>query len=137
MNAAFRAANRAYDDRRLNAYLRDWDVSEARDRAIEERADELLEHDYSPFGDTVFEQFCDEHDLRDVLSDTLQHLIAGEHTAAGNVIAERLKAYARKLAKEEAELRVDAEWEARREGAADAARDDREWARHYDSPRFR
>ncbi len=137
MNAAFRAANRAYDDRRLNAYLRDWDVSEARDRTIDERADDLLEHDYAPFGDTVFEQFCDEFDLRDVLGDTLQHLIAGDHTAAGSVIAERLKAYARKLAKEEAELRVDAEWEARREGAAVDAYDDREWARHYDAPRFR
>jgi len=137
MNATFRAANRAYDDMRLNAHLRDWDVSEARDRAIAERADELIDGDYTPFGDTVFEQFCDEFDLRDVLGDTLQHLIAGDHTAAGSVIAERLKAYARKLAKEEAELRVDAEWEARREGAAADDYDDREWDRHYDAPRFR
>jgi len=135
MNATFRAANRAYDDMRLNAHLRDWDVSEARDRAIAERADELIDGDYTPFGDTVFEQFCDEFDLRDVLGDTLQHLIAGDHTAAGSVIAERLKAYARKLAKEEAELRVDAEWEARRDGAYADAGDDREWARHYDAPR--
>lgn len=83
MNATFRAANRAYDDMRLNAHLRDWDVSEERDRAIDERADELLGNDYEPFGDTVVDQFCDEFDLRDVLGDTLQHLIAGDHTAAG------------------------------------------------------
>jgi len=137
MNALFRAANRAYDDLRLNAYLRDWDVSEARDRAIDERADDLLEHDYTPFGDTVFEQLCDEFSLRDVLGDTLQHLIAGDHAAAGAVIAERLQAYARKLARDDAELRVDAEREARREGAAADDYDDREWDRHYDAPRFR
>jgi len=137
MNAAFRAANRAYDDRRLNDHLREWDVSEERDRAIAERADELLKCDYPPFGETVFRAFCDEFDLRDVLGDTLQHLIAGDHAAAGAVIAERLQAYARKLARDDAELRVDAEREARREGAAADDYDDREWDRHYDAPRFR
>ena len=131
------AAGYAYDDMRLNAHLRDWDVSEARDRAIAERADELIDGDYSPFGDTVFEQFCDDFDLRDVLGDTLQYLIAGDHTAAGGVIAERLQAHARRMAKDAAGLQVDAEWESRRDGAYADAGDDLEWARHYDAPRFR
>ena len=52
------AAGYAYDDMRLNAHLRDWDVSEARDRAIEARTRELLDGDYTPFGERVVDDFC-------------------------------------------------------------------------------
>ena len=116
------AAGYAWENNRLNDHLRDWDVSEARDRAIEVRAEELLEGDYEPFGETVFEQFCDEFDLLDVLGETLQHLVAGDEAAAGHIIAERLRRYADKMANDEAALQIDREWEnASDDAAADRA----------------
>lgn len=128
------AAGYAWENARLNEYLRNFDVSEARDNAIEARTAELLEGDYAPFGETMFGQFCDEFDLRDVLGDTLQHLVAGDEAQAGHIIAERLRRYADKMAKDEAGLQIDREWEHARDEAADARRDERLWTdSYYDS----
>ena len=125
------AAGYAWENSRLNDHLRDWDVSEARDRAIEARAEELLEGDYAPFGETVFDQFCYEFDLRDVLGDTLQHLVAGDEAQAGHIIAERLRRYADKMAKDEAGLQIDREWADARDNAAADLADARAWDDSY------
>ena len=124
-------AGYAWENNRLNAHLRDYDVSEARDRAIEVRAEELLEGDYAPFGETVFGMFCDEFDLRDVLGDVLPHLVAGDEAQAGHIIAERLRRYADKLANDEAALQIDHDWEHARDDAAADLADKRDFDGSY------
>ena len=115
MNAAFRAANRAYDDMSLNAHLRDWDVSEARDRAIEARTRELLDGDYTPFGERVVDDFCGWTDLTDVLGEMLPHLMAGDEAEAGRIVTQRLRRFARSQAEAEARIQVDREHETSRD----------------------
>lgn len=125
-------AGYSWENNRLNAHLRDYDVSDARDRAIEASVEELLEGEYAPFGDMVFGLFCDAFDLRDVLGDTLQHLVAGDEAQAGHIIAERLRRYADKMAKGEAGLQIDREWA----DASDNAAADLAFERDYDDGDF-
>lgn len=103
----------AWEDIRLNAHLRDWDVSEARDRAIEERAAELLERrgpkGYHPLGGNVDIAFDEKYTAGEVLGAIRPHLEAGDHCAAGEAIAKWLLRIAKAEAAVEAAIQIDAE----------------------------
>ena len=103
----------AWEDIRLNAHLRDWDVSEARDRAIEARAAELLElrgpKGYHPLDENVRLAFHESHTAGEVFDALRPHLEAGDHCAAGEAIAKWLMRIAGSEAAVEAAIQIDAE----------------------------
>lgn len=108
------AAGRAWEAGTLNSHLRDFDVSEARDRAIEARTAELLElrgtKGYHPFGDRVALLFDEMYTAGDVLGLVMPHIEAGDHAAIGRVIAGLLLSIAQTEATEEAAIQIDKEW---------------------------
>lgn len=112
--AQFSAKRRAWEDNTLNSYLRDWDVSDARDRAIEARAAELLElrgpKGYHPLDENVRLAFDEAFTAGDVFDAIRPHLEAGDHAAAGAQIAAMLRALADKEAAEESAIQIDREW---------------------------
>lgn len=112
-DAQFSAKRRAWEDSTLNDHLRDFDVSEERDRAIEGRAEDLLNregHDGCwPYGERIAELFADTYTLGDVLASMLPYLEAGDYGAAGEAIANRLRAFAQSEALREASIQVDRE----------------------------
>ena len=107
-------AGRAWENGRLNDHLRDWDVSEARDRAIEARAAELLAKGgpdgYAPFGEQMAALFAENIDLQDVLRDVVPSLIAGNYAMAGELFAKRMRDFAEQEAEQWAAILVDKEW---------------------------
>lgn len=125
-------AGRAWENITLNDHLHDWDVSNARDRAIEARTAELLAGDYSPFGDLVIGLCCDAIDLRDALSDMLPHLIAGDEAEAGRIMARRLRDFAAAEAAQEARIQIDREHAEAADTAAANLADDIAWDRGED-----
>ena len=110
----------AWEDIKLNDYLRDWDVSEARDRAIEDRAAELLADDgpkgRHPHGAEVALLFDEQYTAGDVLSWVRPYLVAGDHAAVGLTIQRVLEAIAHELAKDEARIEIDLEAAKRERG---------------------
>ena len=127
------AAGRAWESSRLNDHLRDWDVSEARDRAIEARAAELLElrdaDGYHPFGDRVALLLDESYTAKDMLIIVRHFLEAGDYAAAGEKIVAVLRDIAEVESAEEAAIQIDKEWN-EASGAALDAYDDR--GRHDD-----
>jgi hypothetical protein len=105
---------RAWSEWRLNDHLRDFDVSEERDRAIEARAAELLElrgpKGYYPLDENVRLAFHETYTAGEVFDAIRPHLEAGDHAAAGAHIAAMLCALAKKEAAEQASIDVDKEW---------------------------
>lgn len=105
------SAGEAWENRTLNAHLRDWDVSEARDREIERRAEELLDDDgtkgYAPFGPNAIDMAEAVIALDDLLHEILPYLAGGDLTGAGAAVAERLTAIARASAMRAAAIDVD------------------------------
>jgi hypothetical protein len=122
-------AARDYEDRALSRHLRDWDVSEARDRAIEARAEELMndhgEEGFAPFGPNVQRHADDVVAVSDLLGDLLPHLIAGDYASAGRAVAMRLRNIAAGLAACEAAIQIDSEAENAREAQYERAYEDR------------
>ena len=126
--AQFGAKRRAWEDNTLNYYLRDWDVSEARDRAIEARAAELLElrgpKGYHPLDENVRLAFHETYTAGEVFDIVRPHLEAGNYQAVGQDIAAWLRVIAEKEAAAEAAVQIDKEWN-EASGAALDAYDDR------------
>ncbi len=126
--AQFSAKRRAWEDNTLNSHLRDWDVSEARDRAIEARTAELLElrgpNGYHPLDENVRLAFHETYTAGEVFDAVRPHLEAGDHVAAGAQIAAMMRVIAEKEAAEEAAIQIDREWN-EASGAALDAYDDR------------
>ena len=124
----FSAKRRAWEDNTLNSRLRDYDVSEERDRAIESRTAELLElrgpNGYHPLGDQVALLFDENYTAGDVLKWVRPFLEAGDYAVAGLQIAALLRLIAEKEAAAEAAIQIDAEWN-EASGAALDAYDDR------------
>ena len=116
----------AWEDIKLNDHLRDWDVSEARDRAIEDRAAELVKDEgpkgCHPHGAEVALMFDEQYTAADVLSWVRPYLVAGDRAAVGRAIQGVLEAIA--LAEAEAEARIQIDREANEPTAADEARYD-------------
>lgn len=112
------AAGRAWESRTLNSHLRDWDVSEARDRAIEARTAELLERSdaegYHPLGDRVALLFDEKFTAGDVLARLKPCLDAARNalglSLVGVELSAMLRALAEKEAAEQAAIDVDREW---------------------------
>ena len=118
----------AWEDIKLNDHLSDWDVSEARDRAIEDRKAELLADEgpkgCHPHGAEVALMFDEQYTAADVLSWVRPYLVAGDHAAVGRTIQRVLEGIA--LTEAEAEARIQIDREANEPTAADEARyDDR------------
>lgn len=128
MNDKLTAAGYAFESSRLNDHLRDYDVSDRRDRAIEARTAELLElrgpEGYHPLDDNVRLAFDENYTAGDVFDAVRPHLEAGDHAAAGAQIAAMLRAIAEKEAAEEAAIQIDREW-SEASGAEMDAYDDR------------
>ena len=107
------AAGEALENRTLNAYLRDWDVSEDRDREIERRAEELLEDDgpkgYAPFGPNAIDMAETVIDLADLLREMLPRLSGGDWAGAGAAAADMLTGIAKASALDAARIDVDSE----------------------------
>ena len=107
-------AGRAWESSRLNAHLRDFDVSDARDRAIEARTAELLElrgpKGYHPLDENVRLAFHETYTAGEVLDVILPHLEAGNYEVAGQEIAAWLRVIAEKEAAAEAAIQIDKEW---------------------------
>ena len=126
------AAGYAWESSRLNSHLRDWDVSDARDRAIEARTAELLERrdadGYHPLGDRVVLLFNELYTAGDVLGLVMPHIEAGDHAAIGRVIAGLLLSIAQTEAAGESAIQIDREWNDA-SGAAVDAYDDRKAGR--------
>ena len=122
------AAGYAWESRTLNSHLRDWDVSEARDRAIEARAGELLElrgpKGYHPLDENVRLAFHETYTAGEVLDIILPHLEAGDYQGVGRAIAVWLRVIAEKEAAAGAAIQIDKEWN-EASGAALDAYDDR------------
>ena len=114
MNDKLTAAGYAWESSRLNDHLRDFDVSEARDRAIEARTEELLElrgpKGYHPFDENIRLAFHETYTAGEVFDIVRPHLEAGNYQAAGQDIAAWLRALAEKEAAEEAAIQIDKEW---------------------------
>ena len=123
------AAGYAWESRTLNSHLRDWDVSEARDRAIEARAGELLElrgpKGYHPLDDQVALMFDEDFTAGDVLNWARPFLEAGNYAVVGQQIADILRVIAEREAAAEAAIQIDSEWN-EASGAALDAYDDRD-----------
>jgi hypothetical protein len=103
----------AWEDVALNAYLEDFDLSEDRDRAIEERAAELLADDgpkgYAPFSAEVMLVASEKFDSEDLLSILRPYLVAGDHAGAGLAVVQLLKDVAEKESAEVARIQIDRE----------------------------
>ena len=103
----------AWENQKLNDYLADWDVSESRDRAIEARAEELLTKDgpdgYAPFGEQMVALFAENIDLQDVLRDVVPSLVEGHYAVVGEILAQRMRDFARAEALTWAAILVDKE----------------------------
>ena len=103
----------AWETQKLNDYLRDFDVSAARDRAIEARAEELLAKDgpdgYAPFGEQMVALFAENIDLQDVLRDVVPSLMEGHYAVVGEILAQRMREFARAEALTWAAILVDKE----------------------------
>ena len=123
------AAGRAWESSLLNDHLRDWDVSEARDRAIEARTAELLERrgpkGYHPLDENVRLAFHETYTAGEVLDIILPHLEAGDYQGVGRSIAVWLRVIAEKEAAAEAAIQIDKEWNEASGSELDAY-DDRE-----------
>lgn len=121
-------AARAWTEWRLNSHLRDFDVSEARDRAIEARTAELLERrekdGYHPLSYEVALMFDEAYTAGDVLERVRPFLETGDYASVGAKIADMLLAIAEEEAAEEAAIQIDSEWN-EASGAALDAYDDR------------
>ena len=118
----------AWEDIKLNDCLNDFDLSEARDRAVEERAAELVKDEgpkgRHPHGAEVALLFDEQYTAGDVLSWVRPHLVAGDLAAVGRVLQGVLEAIA--LTEAEAEARIQVDHEANEPTAAqEAAFDDR------------
>ena len=102
---------RAWESGRLNDHLRDWDISDARDRAIEARAEELLTKDgpdgYAPFGEQMARLFIDSFSLADVLADLVQDLADEKYAFVGSRLAGRMRDFARREALDDARIQID------------------------------
>ena len=122
------AAGYAWESSTLNSHLRDFDVSDRRDRAIEARTAELLElrgpKGYHPLDENVRLAFHETYTAGEVFDAIRPHLEAGDNAAAGAQIAAMLRALAEKEAAEQAAIDVDREWN-EASGAALDAYDDR------------
>ena len=122
------AAGRAWSEWRLNSHLRDFDVSEERDRAIEARTADLLElrgpKGYHPLDENVRLAFHETYTAGEVFDAIRPHLEAGDHATAGAQIVAMLRALAEKEAAEEAAIQIDREW-SEASGAELDAYDDR------------
>ena len=122
-------AGRAWEAGRLNDHLRDWDISEARGRAIDARAEELLTKDgpdgYAPFGEQMVALFAENIDLQDVLRDVVPSLVEGHYAVVGEILAQRMRDFARAEALTWAAILVDKEHN-EPTGAQMDAYDDRE-----------
>lgn len=123
----------SWENQVLNSHLRDWDVSEVRDRAIEARAAELLElrgpKGYHPLDENVRLAFHETYTAGEVFDIVRPRLEAGDYQAAGQDIAAWLRVIAEKEAAAEAAIQIDKEWN-EASGAALDAYDDR--GRHDD-----
>lgn len=122
------AAGYAWEAGTLNDHMRDFDVSDRRDRAIEARTAELLElrgpKGYHPLDENVRLAFHETYTAGEILDAIRPQLEAGDHAAAGAHIAAMLRALAEKEAAEQATIDVDREWN-EASGAALDAYDDR------------
>ena len=118
----------SWENQVLNDHLRDWDVSDARDRAIEARTAELLElrgpKGYHPLDENVRLAFHETYTAGEVFDIVRPHLEAGNYQAAGHGIAAWLRVIAEKEASAEAAIQIDKEWN-EASGAALDAYDDR------------
>lgn len=98
-------------DTALNDYLRDHDLSNARDSAIAERARDLLADDgpdgYSQFSDRIVRLAAEQIDSEDLIRELLPWLVAGDFVEAGSVVMRRLVDVSSKEAMEEARLQID------------------------------
>lgn len=103
----------AWEDVALNAHLKDFDLSEARDRAIEDRAAQLLADDgpkgYAPFSPEVVLVAGEKFDGEDLLKMLLPYLVAGDHAGAGLAVVQMLTDIAEKEAAEVARIQIDRE----------------------------
>lgn len=100
----------AWENGLLNDRLRDWDVSEARDREIEARAEELLTKErHDPFGPEMRQLYADNTLPEHILSAMAPALSAGDYAEAGRVVAEMLRDFARSEALDDARIQVDKE----------------------------
>ena len=100
-------------DTDLNDYLHDWDLSEARDRAIEDRAAELVKDDglngYAPFSPEVVLVAGEKFDGEALLQMLLPYLVAGDHAGAGLAVVRMLTDIAEKEAADAARHQIDRE----------------------------
>ena len=133
MSTNLDAAGRAWESRTLNSHLRDYDVSERRDRAIEARTAELLEmrgpKGYHPLDDQVALLFDEEFTAGDVLARLKPCLEAAlnalDLSLVGVELSDMLRVIAEKEAAAEAAIQIDKEWN-EASGAELDAYDDRE-----------
>ena len=103
-------AGRAWESSRLNDHLRDFDVSEARDRAIEALAEELLAKErHDPFGPEMRQIYADQTLPEHILSAMAPALSAGDYAEAGRVVAGMLRGFARREALDDARIQIDKE----------------------------
>ena len=113
MSSNLSDAGRAWENNSLNAHLDDWDISNARDLAIEARAEELLTKDgpdgYAPFGEQMAALFAENIDLQDVLRDVVPSLVEGHYAVVGEILAQRMREFARAEALTWAAILVDKE----------------------------
>ena len=100
----------AWENRRLSDYYDDWDISNARDRAIEARAVALLTKErHDPFGPEMRQIYADQTLPEHILSAMAPALSAGDYAAAGEIVAEMLRDFARREALDDARIQIDAE----------------------------
>jgi hypothetical protein len=105
---------RAWSEWRLNDHLRDFDVSEARDRAIEARTAELLQlrgpKGYHPLDENVRLALEENFTSGELLQAVVPHLEDGNYHAAGKEIESWLILIAEGEARAEAAIQIDNEW---------------------------
>ena len=100
----------AWENQKLRDYLRDFDVSEARDLAIQDRAEELLTKErHDPFGPEMRQLYADQTLPEHILSAMAPALSAGNYAAAGEVVAWLLIDFARREALDDARIQIDKE----------------------------
>lgn len=103
----------SWEDVKLNDHLRDWDVSEARESAINERAAQLMADNgpkgRGPFSPEVVLLAGEKFDGEDMLKIMLPYLVAGNHAEAGLAVVKLLTDIAEKEAAEVARIQIDRE----------------------------
>ena len=103
-------AGRSWENRRLSDHYDDWDISNARDLAIEARAVALLTKErHDPFGPEMRQLYADQTLPEHILSAMAPALSAGDYAAAGEIVAEMLRDFARREALDDARIQIDAE----------------------------